>query len=65
MIADTLKKNQIPQMLLKYGPRSDVDDTMCRHIINESSFSGNKSVADFAVESLSAKKSAYFNKSVI
>ena len=65
MMANALKTNQIPQMLLKYGPRADVTDTMCRHIINESSFSGNKSVEDFAIESLSAKKSAYFNKTVI
>ena len=63
--ADTLKTNQIPQMLIKYGPRSDIDDKMCRHVINESSFSGNKSAADFGIESLSAKKSAYFNKTVI
>ena len=65
MLAETLKTNQIPQMLLKYGPRSDIDDTMRRHVINESSFSGLKSVADFATEYLSAKKSAHFNKSVV
>ncbi len=65
MKADTLKFNQIPHEMLKYGPRSDVDDRMCRHVINESSFSGIKSAADFAIESLSAKKCSFLNKTVL
>ena len=65
MAAKTLKKNQIPHEILKYGPRSDVDDSMCRHIINESSFSGIKTAADFGIESLSAKKCAFLNKTVL
>ena len=65
MQAGTLKTNQIPQFLLAYNARSDVDDTMKRHIISESSFSGLKTVEDFATESLSAKKSIYFSRDVI
>lgn len=65
MNASTLKSNQIPYEINKYGPRSDVDDRMCKHIINESSFSGIKTVADYAIESLSAKKCAYMNKTVL
>ena len=63
MLSNTLKSNQIPQMLLKYGPRSDVDGRMCHHVINESSFSGLKGPADLAVESLSARKSMHLNRS--
>ena len=65
MNASTLKSNQIPHEILKYGPRSDVDDRMCHHVINESSFSGIKSAADFAIESLSAKKCSFLNKTVL
>lgn len=65
MNASTLKSNQIPHEINKYGPRSDVDDRMCKHIINESSFSGIKSAADFAIESLSAKKCSFMNKTVL
>lgn len=60
-----LKANQIPQMLLAYGPRSDIDDTMRKHVISSSSFSGLKSPVEFATESLSAKKSIFFNRDVI
>ena len=65
MQAGTLKSNQIPQFLIAYGPRSDVDDTMKRHIVSQSSFSGLRTVEDFAIESLSAKKSIYFSRDVI
>lgn len=65
MQAGTLKSNQIPQFLIAYGPRSDVDDTMKRHIVSRSSFSGLQTVEDFAIESLSAKKSIYFSRDVI
>ena len=65
MECGALKENQIPQQMYCYGPRSDINDHMMRHIINESAMSGLKSPADYAVESLSAKKSSYFNKTVI
>ena len=65
MQAKTLKANQIPQMILRYGLRSDVDGTVCHHVINESSFSGLKSPEDFGVENLSGKKSAHLNRTGI
>lgn len=63
--AGVLKTNQIPQMLLAYGPRSDIDDTMRKFVISSSSFSGLKSPVEFATESLSAKKSIFFSRDVI
>jgi hypothetical protein len=60
-----LNKFQIPQQMLAYGARSDIGDEMIMHVINESATSGLKSAADLAVESLSTKKSSYFNKTVI
>ena len=65
MRAKTLKSNQIPQFLHAYGTRSDIDDTMMRHIVTNSSFEGLKNVFDYAVEYLSAKKSIYFSHDVI
>lgn len=65
MQANTLKANQIPQVLIGYGTRSDIDDTMRKHIINESSNSGLRTVTDLATEYLSAKKAVYFSRSGI
>lgn len=63
--AGILKSNQIPQMLVAYGTRSDIDDTMRKHIISNSAFSGLDSIKDYATEYLSAKKSIYANSSAI
>lgn len=65
MRAKTLKENQIPQALLAYGCRSDVDDTMRKWVINESSLSGLKNTRDFATETLSAKKAIYFSRNMV
>ena len=65
MLTKLLKRNQVPQMFFAFGTRSDIDDSMMKHPIGESAFSGLKSVADFAIETLSAKKAEYFNSSVI
>ena len=60
-----LKSNQIPQMLIAYLTRSDIDDTMQKNVISSSSFGGIRSEADFATETLSAKKSIFFSRDVI
>ena len=65
MQAGTLKNNQIPQFVIAYGPRSDINDTMMKGIVSRSSFSGLQTVTDFAIESLSAKKAIYFSRGVI
>lgn len=60
-----LKAVQIPQVLLAYGPRSDLDDTMAPHSISQSSLQGLRTPADYATEYLGAKKAMYNNKSMI
>ena len=65
METGSLKDNQIPQVLAMYATRSDINDEMMGHIINESTLSGLKTPADYATEALSAKKSSYFSKVVI
>lgn len=62
---NSLKINSLSQALIMYGPRSDIDDTVSRHIVQESSFSGLRSVKDFAIESFSAKKSQYLKTDAI
>lgn len=63
--AGMLNSNQIPQLLMAYGTRSDINDTMMHHVINESALSGLKSIEDYSTEALSAKKTAWYNSRVI
>lgn len=57
-----LKDNQIPQVLMSYGTRSDIDTTVFPSVIKGCAISGVRSVQDFAIEATSAKKSAFMNK---
>jgi len=65
MSTKLLKRNQLPQMFLQYGCRSDITDIMMQHVIQSSAMSGLDGVEDYAIEALSAKKSAFFNSEVI
>lgn len=65
MLTKLLKRNQLPQMFVAYGPRSDITDEMMHHVISSSAWSGLEGVEDYATESLSAKKAEYFNSAVI
>jgi len=65
MSTKLLKRNQLPQMFYEYGCRSDITDIMMSHVITASAISGSNNVDDYATESLSAKKSAFFNSEVI
>lgn len=60
-----IKRNQLPQMFGAYGTRSDIDDTMFKHVINANAFTGLEDVTDFATEYTSAKKAQYFNTGTI
>ena len=60
-----LNPRQIIQVHVAYGPRADITDKLAKHIISESTMSGLKSDKDFAIESLSAKKSTLYSRTVI
>ena len=60
-----LNPRQIVQVHVAYGPRADITDQLAKHIISESTMSGLKSIEDFAIESLSAKKSTLYSRTVI
>ncbi len=57
-----LNKFQIPQMFLAYGPRTDVDDTIILRPVIDCTIEGIKDILSFAIESLSAKKSAFYQR---
>ena len=57
--------NQLPQMLLAYGTRDDVDTKMSRYIISNSAIQGLRTINDFATESLASKKAACANASSV
>ena len=60
-----LKSNQIPQSMISYGPRSDIEDTIYNNIILGCSSKGTQNTTEFAIEQLSTKKASYFNNRVI
>jgi len=65
MRSGALKKNQIPQQMIAYGTRSDIDDTMMMNFVESSAISGLKNITEYGVEGLSVKKSEHYKKSVI
>lgn len=62
---ESLKVDQISQFLIAIGVRDDIDSRTVRHVVKTGVFEGLQSIEDFAVESLSGKKSAYYGKSSI
>lgn len=63
--ADQLNKFQLPQMMYAYGPRTDIDDTIVRYPVKGSAVEGLDNISEYAVESLSAKKSSCYNKNAV
>ncbi len=59
------KLKQLQQLFVAYGCRADIDATIMKYIIPQSTITGLRNAHDFATEILSAKLSAYFNSSVI
>lgn len=63
--AKQLNPHQCPQMLVSYGPRTDIDDRVIRFPIAGSAVDGLTTAEEFAIESLSAKKSSVYNKQAV
>ena len=62
MKLDLLSPQQLPQVLVALGYRTDVNDKTIRKPILDSFMSGMTNIIDYAIESLSAKKSIFYNK---
>ena len=56
-----LNKFQVPQTIYAFGVRTDVNDNIIRLPVIGSALDGLRNIQEFAVESLSAKKSAFYN----
>jgi hypothetical protein len=60
-----LSAQQLPQVFMAVGFRKDASDQIVRYPITESFTSGLKDIKDFAVESLSAKITIYYNRNAM
>lgn len=63
--ADQLNAYQLPQMLLAYGPRTDVNDTIVRLPVRGNAVWGLHNACEYSTELLSAKKSAFYNHDAV
>ncbi len=57
-----LNVHQVPQITIAFGIRTDVSDDIISYPVTSSALSGLKNISEYAVESLSAKKSQFYNK---
>lgn len=55
-------KFQLPQVVVAVGPRTDLDETMIPLAIERSYLQGLSSAKDYVIDSLSARKSIFYNK---
>jgi len=60
-----INMNQLIQILISYGPRSDIDDSMLSHVVKGNALDGLMDFDDFYTEAHSAKKSAWVSKGAI
>lgn len=60
-----LSPNQLPRVVMALGFRTDASDQMVRKPITTSYVEGIKDIKDFAIESLDAKKTIYYNKNAM
>lgn len=63
--AGMLNKFQVPQTMLAFGVRTDVSDKIVNLPVASSAVTGLRNIHEFAVESLSAKKSVFYNHSAV
>lgn len=60
-----LNPYQVPQTIYAFGVRTDVDDKIIRKPVLGSALDGTRDAIEYAIESLSAKKSAFYNKNAV
>ena len=61
-VTGQLNKFQVPQSMYMFGVRTDVSDNIIGLPVIGSAVDGLNDIYEFAVESLSAKKSAFYNR---
>ena len=63
--ADQLNKYQVPQTMYCFGIRTDINDAIIKKVVIGSAVDGIRDIEEYAVESLSAKKTAFYNKKAV
>lgn len=62
---EQLNKHQVPQTIYCFGVRTDINDAIVKKVVIGSALSGIRDIEEYAVESLSAKKSQFYNKCAV
>lgn len=65
MECSLLNANQIPQVLIAFGLRTEVNDTVIKLPVTGSSLSGMKNIMEMAVEHQAARKAVYYSHTAI
>lgn len=65
LLTDTLNLNQIAQLFIAYGPRSDINDIIVGKAILSSTLKGLNGIDELAIEALASKKSSIYNRSSV
>lgn len=60
-----VNKFQLPQTMYAFSVRTDVNDSIINYPVIGSAISGLKDINEYAVESLSAKKSSFYNHGAV
>lgn len=58
----SLSNKQLPQLLVSFGHRKDASDSVVRYPVLTSGVKGMRNILDYAVMSLDAKLTAFYNK---
>jgi len=59
---EALSNKQLPQLLVSFGHRKDASDSVVRYPVLTSGVKGMRDILDYAVMSLDAKLTTYYNK---
>lgn len=62
---EQLNKHQVPQTMYCFGVRTDINDAIIKKVVIGSALDGIRDIEEYAVESLSAKKTAFYNKHAV
>ena len=65
MECSLLNANQIPQVLIAFGLRTEVNDTVIKLPVTGSSLTGMKNIMEMAVEHQAARKAVYYSHTAI
>ena len=62
---DQLNKHQVPQTLYCFGIRTDINDAIVKYVVLGSAMEGLQSIIEYVDESLSARKTAFYNQQAV